>query len=215
MALIQRDHWSYGDAWDYQLKRAELRQAGACLDSLILTEHAPVYTLGRSAKESELLTPNPQTAAIPRVVSDRGGRITYHGPGQTMGYVIWDLRPQTRAVRAHVVRLEETILQVLRELNVAARRDDHGPGIWVGAAKIAAIGVRVSHGVTLHGFSLNRDPDLSHYAGIIPCGAVGGQVTSLAQLGIEITRPALEQRLIHAFEVQFTAQCKPIEELLP
>ncbi|NGZ07480.1 MAG: lipoyl(octanoyl) transferase LipB [Magnetococcales bacterium] len=163
-----------------------------------LLEHGSVYTVGRSGQHAEILD-----RAIPVVPTDRGGRVTWHGPGQTVGYVLIDLRPDHHAVRAHVYRLEEMVIQTLAGLGVEAERESHHPGVWVNGEKIAALGVRIRHGVAYHGFAVNRDPDLKAFAAIVPCGLSGRGVTSLARLGVTVSRTELEERLVLAFQKQF------------
>ncbi|ABK43053.1 lipoate-protein ligase B [Magnetococcus marinus MC-1] len=202
VVVVHRDVWAYQQAWEQQLAWVQAIHEGQRQDTLILLEHMPVYTLGKRATRADVLRQD-----IPAVYTDRGGQVTYHGPGQLVVYVLWNLRGQLHGVRAHVARLEEMVMEVLAHYGVVGQRDGAGPGIWVGDAKIASIGVRVTQGVTLHGLSLNRDPDLSHFQGIIPCGQVGRPVTSLAALGVAVSRQALEQRMVEAFERQFNARC--------
>lgn len=149
-----------------------------------LLEHPPLYTAGTSAKEADLLSPR-----FPVFQSGRGGQYTYHGPGQRIAYVMLDLRQRGQDVRRYVWTLEEWLIRALARLDVVAVRREGRVGLWVprpdGSAddKIAAIGVRLRRWVTLHGISLNVAPDLSHYAGIVPCGIREHGVTSLAALG--------------------------------
>ncbi len=161
---------------------------------LMLVEHPPVYTMGRSGRSAEVLRHD-----IPLIETDRGGRVTYHGPGQMVAYAVCDIRENPKAVRAHVDRLEKSLLQTLQGLGVAGVVERDNPGVWVDDAKIAALGVRVSRGVAYHGVSLNRTPDLSHFAGIVPCGIAGRGVTSLQALGVDILRHELEERFKAAF----------------
>lgn len=177
----------YRDAWDLQRELADARLAGGP-DTLLLLEHPPVYTAGRRTEERE----RPRTAAegaIPVVDTDRGGKITWHGPGQLVGYPIVKLAEPLDVVN-FVRRLEEALITVCAGLGVPAGRVDGRSGVWLesGAGrperKVAAIGVRVARGVTLHGFALNCDCDLSAFGGIIPCGIDDAGVTSLtAELG--------------------------------
>ncbi|MBX9795707.1 lipoyl(octanoyl) transferase LipB [Sphingomonas sp.] len=176
-----------------EARAAAIAQAGA--DELIwLLEHPSIYTAGTSADPAELLD-----ARFPVHPSGRGGRYTYHGPGQRIGYVMLNLALRGRDVRCYVHRLEKWLIDALAELGVAAYRVDGRVGIWTrqgGAeAKIGAIGVRVRRWVTLHGFSLNVAPDLSHFGGIVPCGLPDYPVTSLEQLGIETDFSVIDQAL--------------------
>ncbi|MEO5345973.1 MAG: lipoyl(octanoyl) transferase LipB [Magnetococcus sp. YQC-9] len=192
---------AYPEAWARQLERVEAIVAQEAINLFWLLEHQPVYTLGRSARPDEILD-----ASIPRIATDRGGRVTYHGPGQLVGYVIRDLRPAIHAVRSHVFKLEETVIRTLAGLGIEAEREAHNPGVWVAGEKIAALGVRIRHGVAYHGFAINRAPDLGAFAGIVPCGLMGRGVTSLEKLGSPVTRAELEHRVVTAFEEVFAVQ---------
>jgi len=171
------------------LAAMEARVAGIAKDEarewIWLVEHPPLYTAGTSANEAELLAPR----RFPVFPAGRGGRYTYHGPGQRVGYVMLDLARRGRDVRRFVHALEGWVIAALAELGVLARRAPGRIGIWVdtaaGEAKIGAIGVRVRRWVTFHGFAVNIDPDLAHFDGIVPCGLPDFPVTSLAALGIE------------------------------
>ncbi len=163
--------------------RAAAIYAGEGVERIWLIEHPPLYTAGTSADPAELLDPR-----FPVFDAGRGGRYTYHGPGQRVGYVQLNLAQRGRDVRAYVSALEGWVIDALAELGVAARRADGRIGIWTDdaqgrEAKIGAIGVRVKRWVTMHGFSLNVAPDLAHFAGIVPCGIAEFPVTSLAALG--------------------------------
>jgi len=166
--------------------RAAAIHAGTAGERIWLLEHPPLYTAGTSADPAELLDPR-----FPVYDAGRGGRYTYHGPGQRVGYVQLDLAQRGRDVRAYVHALEGWVIDALARLGVAARRAEGRIGIWTDdrdgrEAKIGAIGVRVRRWVTLHGFSLNVAPDMTHFGGIVPCGIAEFPVTSLSELG----RPA-------------------------
>ena len=174
-------------AYDMALADMEARAAaiyaGGAGERIWLLEHPPLYTAGTSADPAELLDPR-----FPVYVAGRGGRYTYHGPGQRVGYVQLDLTRRGRDVRAYVSALEGWVIDALALLGVEARRAEGRIGIWTDApdgreAKIGAIGVRVKRWVTMHGFSLNVAPDLAHFGGIVPCGIAEFPVTSLAALG--------------------------------
>ncbi len=167
---------------DMEDRAAAVRLRNAA-ERIWLIEHPPLYTAGTSADPAELLDPR-----FPVFEAGRGGRYTYHGPGQRVGYVQLDLARRGRDVRAYVAALEGWVIDALALLGVAARRADGRIGIWTDdangrEAKIGAIGVRVRRWVTLHGFSLNVAPDLAHFGGIVPCGIAEYPVTSLAALG--------------------------------
>ena len=160
-----------------------------------LLEHPPLFTAGTSADPAELF--NPQN--FPVFAAGRGGRYTYHGPGQRVVYVIVDLERRGRDIRQFVHSLEDWVIGALADLGVVARRVPERIGIWVDdggqEAKVGAIGVRVRRWVTMHGFAVNHDPDLSHFTGIVPCGIAEFPVTSLARLGIGDSKARFDDAL--------------------
>lgn len=157
------------------------REGGAV--SLLLLEHPPTYTLGARGDTGNLLADERRLQQIGAVVrrTDRGGDVTYHGPGQLVGYPILDLHQWHEGPRWYVRSLEQVLIETLAEFGIGGRREQGRPGVWAGDSKIAAIGVRISHGVTSHGFALNVDPDLAYFSHIIPCGLPGVTVTSMAR----------------------------------
>lgn len=173
----------YPEALAFMEERAAAIRAGTAPECIWLLEHPPLFTAGTSADPAELF--NPQ--GFPVFEAGRGGRYTYHGPGQRVGYLLLDLDRRGRDIRAFVRALEEWMIRSLGDLGVAAHRAEGRIGIWVGEggseAKIGALGVRVRRWVTLHGFSINVAPDLAHFTGIVPCGIAEFGVTSLQQLG--------------------------------
>ena len=153
---------------------------------LLLLQHPHVYTLGRRGAETDILA-SPDTIhelGVEVYHTDRGGEVTYHGPGQLVGYPILDLRAAGMGPLAYVRTLERVIISTLAELGIHATSEDRPTGVWVNDAKIAAIGVRVSRGVTMHGFALNVNSDLSYFNHIVPCGMPGASVTSIAEQGV-------------------------------
>ena len=166
-----------------------------------LLEHPPLYTAGTSAKDDDLVAPD----RFPVHRTGRGGQYTYHGPGQRVAYVMLDLRQRGHDVRAFVAGLENWIIATLGAFNVAGERREDRVGVWVrrpekgpgSEDKIAAIGIRVRQGVSFHGISLNIDPDLSHFSGIVPCGVREHGVTSLVDLGLPVTMEDAD-RALHA-----------------
>ena len=187
----------------YQLGWADMQQfTGQRLadseDELWLLEHPPVFTLGRNGKTEHLL----DTDAIPVVKTDRGGQVTYHGPGQLIGYTLLDLRRLGIGVRQMVTVLENAIIAVLADFNIKAVARADAPGVYVDHAKIAALGLRVKNGACYHGVSFNIDMDLSPFARINPCGFAGMAVTDCRQLGIEISMAEAKT----AFSEALTAQ---------
>jgi lipoyl(octanoyl) transferase len=167
-------------------------------EAVWLLEHPPLYTAGTSAAPEELIEPS----RFPVFRAGRGGRFTYHGPGQRVAYVMLDLSVRGRDVRAFVHALEDWLIAALARLGVEGERREGQIGVFVGEAKIASIGIRVRHWVSFHGVSLNVDPDLTHFAGIVPCG-LASPVTSLAALGIDADMPRVDAALRSAFEETF------------
>jgi lipoyl(octanoyl) transferase len=183
--------------------RAEAIAKGEARERVWLVEHPPIYTAGTSAKQADLLD-----ARFPVFETGRGGQFTYHGPGQRVGYVMLNLKQRKPDVRKYVHDLEEWLIRTLARFNVNGERREGRVGIWVvreGARedKIAAIGVRVRRWVTFHGVSLNVEPDLSHFTGIVPCGLSEFGVTSLVDLGIPATMEDVDVAMKIAFEEVF------------
>ena len=171
---------SYKAVWDLQKEMQQQRIKGEIEDTLILVEHYPVYTLGKNANEDHLLQNRDESVDVFKI--ERGGDITFHGPGQLVGYPILDLSNYKKSVSWYMRALEQVLIDTLIEFKIIAQRNNGLTGVWVGEEKIAALGVRISHWVTMHGFSLNVNPDLSFYDGIIPCGIFDHGVTSMEQL---------------------------------
>ncbi|SUZ95191.1 uncharacterized protein METZ01_LOCUS48045 [marine metagenome] len=171
---------SYKAVWDLQIKMQQQRIRGEIEDTLILVEHDPVYTLGKNADKDHLLQSRDESVDVFNI--ERGGDITFHGPGQLVGYPILDLSNYKKSVSWYMRTLEQVLIDTLIEFKIIAQRNDGLTGVWVGDEKIAALGVRISRWVTMHGFALNVNPDLSFYDGIIPCGIFDHGVTSMEQL---------------------------------
>jgi lipoyl(octanoyl) transferase len=176
-------------------ERAAAIHAGEAAERIWFLEHPPLYTAGTSADPAEMLDPR-----FPVYNAGRGGRYTYHGPGQRIGYIQLDLTKRGRDVRCYVSAVEGWVIAALAELGVPARRAEGRIGIWTDdlnsrEAKIGAIGVRVRRWVTLHGFSLNVNPDLTHFGGIVPCGIAEFPVTSLAALGVNVGFAEVDEAL--------------------
>ena len=177
--------------------------AGEIGDTILFVEHPPVYTLGRSSETGHLLWSRETLKArgIELAEADRGGDITFHGPGQIVAYPIVDLVARGLGVRDYIFRLEQAVIETLAAFGQTAGRDPRNRGVWVGNAKICAIGIRVSRHVTMHGLALNVNTDLSYFAGIVPCGLPDAGVTSLAEeLGVrkdlESVRDVLAENLV-------------------
>ena len=164
-----------------------------------LVEHPPIYTSGTSAKPADLV----DATRFPVYETGRGGQYTYHGPGQRVAYVMLDLKKRGNDVRAFVAGLEDVIIATLADLDIIGERREDRVGVWVQRGqredKIAALGIRVRKGITFHGLSLNVNPDLSHFEGIVPCGVTQHGVTSLADLGVNTTMVKLDDALKASF----------------
>ncbi|WP_242125427.1 lipoyl(octanoyl) transferase LipB [Sphingobium sp. Sx8-8] len=183
---------------DMEARAAAIFEGGAT-ERVWLLEHPPLYTAGTSANPDELLDPR-----FPVHDAGRGGRYTYHGPGQRIGYLNIDLRERGKDVRNFVHHLEGWMIEALGDLGIAARRAEGRIGIWTDdpegrEAKIGALGIRVRRWVTLHGFSINVNPDLSHFGGIVPCGLAEYPVTSIAALGVKASMADLDTALKNHF----------------
>jgi lipoyl(octanoyl) transferase len=189
----------YQESLAFMNERAAAIRGGQAAELVWLLQHPPLFTAGTSADPAELMNP----LDFPVYEAGRGGRYTYHGPGQRVGYLMLDLDKRGRDVRNLVHSLEGWIIAALAELGVSAHRAPGRIGIWVGEgaeeAKIAALGIRVKRWVTLHGFAINVDPDLSHFGGIVPCGISDFGVTSLAAQGKETAMSRVDAALKRSF----------------
>ena len=194
----------YSEAVAMQKELAEQRKQGLIPDQLLIVEHPHVITLGRNGRHENLLASEEilHRAGIAFHPTDRGGDITYHGPGQIVGYPIFDLREWKRDVVAYVRAIEQVIIDVLAEFEIEAARLAGCTGVWVNGKKIAAIGVHISRWVTSHGFALNHTTDLSYFQYIVPCG-LAKPVTSMRELGCEPGREEVTAALVRHFEAQF------------
>jgi lipoyl(octanoyl) transferase len=190
----------YGQAFELQQRLVEQRKQGLIADQLLLLEHPHTITLGRNGRLENLLASEPalRSAGISFHPSDRGGDITYHGPGQVVGYPILDLREWKRDVGAYVRAIEQVMIDTLADFGIAAGRVAGCSGAWVDGKKIGAIGVHISRWVTSHGFALNVNTDLSYFGYIVPCG-LSKPVTSMAQQGVDAALPDVNARLATRF----------------
>jgi lipoyl(octanoyl) transferase len=193
----------YAEALALQRRLVEERRAGLISDVLLLVEHPPVLTLGvrgDGGRSHVLASPEALSAkGIEIFETGRGGGVTYHGPGQLVGYPIIDLRPDRCDVHRYVRDLEEVLIRVARDFDIEAARVPGLTGIWVGQEKLAAIGVRISRWITSHGFAFNVETNLDHFNLIVPCGIADRGVTSLHKLGIAAQLADVESRLIQRF----------------
>ncbi len=202
----------YRDALEEMTVRNLAISDGGAPELIWLLEHPSVYTAGTSAAAAELLDPKFEV-----VVAGRGGRYTYHGPGQAIGYVLLDLKRRARDAGGYVHALEGWVIAALGEFGVGSFRREGRIGIWTQdidgcEAKIGAIGVRIRRWVTMHGFAVNLSPDLAHFDGIVPCGISEYGVTSLARLGVNVSREAWEDALLRHRQAFLAALDVPCPE---
>lgn len=206
--LVSDDPVAYDDAVAAMTARADAIASAQASELVWLLEHPPLYTAGTSAKPEQLID-----ARFPVFATGRGGQFTYHGPGQRVAYVMLDLKRRTPDIRRFVASLEEWLIRTLDRLNIRGERREDRVGVWVRRPdkghdhedKIAAIGIRVRRFVTLHGISLNVDPELAHFSGIVPCGVAEPRygVTSLVDLGLPVTIPEVDALLRQEFAPLF------------
>jgi len=212
--LLQFERLDYESAWNLQRRLVEGRLAGLCPDTLLLLEHDPVFTVGRTGRAVHWGGDEDASdiTGIPLHRVERGGSVTYHGPGQLVGYPILRIHSFCDGPKTYVRMLEEVIIRTLARGNIAARRLDKLPGVWVGGeqpAKIAAVGARIERGVTMHGFALNVTVDLRPFSRIVPCGLAGCRVTSMAEQARGPIDPAgvrrcLEEQFAEVFGLDWT-----------
>jgi lipoyl(octanoyl) transferase len=209
----------YADALAAMEARATAVANGSAPELAWLLEHPPLYTAGTSARDQ-----GASDARFPVHRVGRGGQLTYHGPGQRVVYVVLDLRRRAPDVRRYVASLEELVIRTLASFNVRGERRTERIGVWVRRPdkgvghedKIAAIGIRIARWVTLHGLALNVEPDLSHFAGIVPCGVSDTRfgITSLVDLGIPVTMPEVDLVLRREFDALFGATAAPADQIV-
>lgn len=210
----------YALAWDLQRRLVEERAIGLRPDQLLLLEHEPVFTVGRRGKAEHWAGLEEEGHQVHHV--ERGGSVTYHGPGQLVGYPIVRLNDHCPGPKTYVRLLEEVVIRTLADWGIAGRRVEKLPGVWVGDSapeKIAAMGVRINRGVTMHGFALNVDLDLTPFSRITPCGIADCPVTSMAALlgrpvDIRLVRRQVAGHFGQLFDLDWTEQ-EPAEALLP
>jgi lipoyl(octanoyl) transferase len=214
--LKSYDAIAYEMALSFMEKRVGEIRGGTGSEAVWLLEHPPLYTAGTSADPADLL----DAERFPVYDAGRGGQYTYHGPGQRVAYTMIDLKNRGNDVRRYVHDLEQWIIGTLVRLGVTGERRQGRIGIWVvredgREEKIAALGVRVRRWVTFHGIAINVAPDLSHFGGIVPCGIEEHGVTSLANLGVEVTMAEVDVHLRAAFEEVFDIKPDPEKEFMP
>ena len=199
----------YLEAWELQRSLLVQRAEGRIPDTLLLLEHAPVYTAGRRSQPGDVLlyAGGLQKLRVSLVETDRGGQVTYHGPGQLVGYPILSLAERGMGPREYVCALQRVLVATLAGFGISAGTDEQYTGVWAAGAKVAAIGVKVSRGVTMHGFALNVDPDLGLFRHIVPCGIPDLEVTSMARLlGRAVAEDDVRRSLMRHFARSFDVQ---------
>ena len=204
--LYQLPPTPYEEAWQLQQTIHSERVDDKTNDTLLLLEHLPTYTVGRRVKDAlRLINEDARIKhSIPIYQTERGGLITYHGPGQLVGYPILKLKTYCRGPKTYMHLLEEVLIRLLHDFGLQAHRRDHCIGVWIADRKSAALGVHVSRGVTMHGFALNVMNDLQAYDWIIPCGIEGCKVTTMAkELGRDVRLPSVSDRLCAIFAETF------------
>ena len=204
LEILDLGQEAYRTTWDRQKDIHARRRQKVVPDTLILVEHEPVYTIGRNADRSNLLTDYPNDVKIYDV--ERGGDITYHGPGQLVGYPIMDLHKYKLSVSWFMKSLEEVLIRTLVEFGIVAGRRPKFTGVWVEEEKIAALGVRLSRWVSMHGFALNVATDLEYFNGIVPCGISQFSVTTMSRvlkrdIRVADVKPVLVNNFLTVFEI--------------
>ncbi|MBN1383128.1 MAG: lipoyl(octanoyl) transferase LipB [Deltaproteobacteria bacterium] len=203
-----------------QEKLLASRKSGAISDVLLLLEHPSVFTMGRAGKDENIVTPTDALAeeGIPVFYTSRGGDVTYHGPGQIVGYPILDLRENGLTVHQYIWNLEEVVIRTLADYGIDGRRVEKLRGVWVGNEKICSLGVRISSATTMHGFALNVNTNLKFFSYIVPCGITGVSMTSISKLlgheaEIEETQKILLRYFSQVFKVTLQDRERPDEWL--
>ena len=200
---------TYDEVWTLQKEIQAQRIAGSSEDTLLLVEHEPVYTLGKNADKNHLLQHYPDNVQIFQI--ERGGDITFHGPGQLVGYPILDLHNYKKSVSWYMRSLEQVIINTLQKYGIKGEQKEDLTGVWIKDKKIAAFGVRISRWVTMHGFALNVNTDMQYYEGIIPCGILKYGVTSMEKLlNHEVNMKDVKNTLISSFKNVFMNNIHPM-----
>ena len=203
----------YGETWKLQQRLFDLRLDGLIGDVLLLNEHEHVYTIGKAGDDNHLLASEEELrrGGVEVFHIDRGGDITYHGPGQLVGYPIIDLNTYGADIHRYLRNLEEVLISALRDFGIEGQREEGMTGVWVKGEKIAALGVKVSRWITMHGFALNVNTDLTKFGRIIPCGIFHKGVTSMERLlGGPVSIGDVERSVAEAFEEVFSCRAIPM-----
>ena len=212
--ILNLDTVPYDEAFALQKRLVTMRSQDAICDTLILLEHPPVLTVTRKATRKNILaSPDElEDQGISLCETNRGGDITYHGPGQIVGYPIMNLKDHGKDLHKYIRNIEEIIISLLMDYGISAHRDKANPGVWIEDEKIAAIGIAVkSSWTTMHGFSFNVNPDLNHYSLIVPCGITNKGITSLSKLlGTNIKMEEVREKLMHHYAEVFKLRTRKI-----
>ena len=206
LAIIDLGLQPYRPVWELQQELQKKRIAQQIPDTLIFVEHNPVYTIGKNGSDLHVIASSDflQLHDIEVVQVDRGGDVTYHGPGQLVGYPIFDLHQHKQSISWYMRSLEEVFIEVLNQYNLHGERSEGYTGVWIKDEKITALGVRISRWVTMHGFAFNVNTNLSHFGGIIPCGIFQYGVTSLQKaINQSVDMEEVKQFVIEAFQKVF------------
>lgn len=206
LSIIDLGLQPYRPVWELQQDLQRKRIEQQIPDTLIFVEHNPVYTIGKNGTDLHVIASNDflKIHGIEVVQVDRGGDVTYHGPGQLVGYPIFDLHQHKQSISWYMRNLEEVFIQVLKKYKLQGERSEGYTGVWINDEKITALGVRISHWVTMHGFAFNVNTNLSHFGGIIPCGIFQYGVTSLQKvINHPVNMEEVKQFVIHAFQKVF------------
>lgn len=201
----------YREAYELQKELLQERLEGRIADTLLLLEHPPTITVGKSGKLENILESPPALAGagVSLIFTDRGGDVTYHGPGQIVGYPILDLRERDRDIHQYVRDLEEVLIRTLADYGIKSGRDHSHAGVWVNDMEIAALGLSVRKWITMHGFALNVNTDLDHFSLINPCGFTSKTATSMARLlGGELPMDEVTKRLLDRFAEVFKVKLR-------
>lgn len=209
--LLELERTAYEYAWDFQKEMVQQRRSGQIDDTFIMLEHDHVYTIGRAGSRNNILVAADQLKAegVTVVEVDRGGDVTYHGPGQLVGYPILNLTAYGKDMHLYVRMLEEVIIRTIAVYGINGHRENGLTGVWTEKGKIAAIGVGVKGWVSMHGFSLNIHPDMRYFSMINPCGITNRPVTSMRDFAVSVSRNEVSHELLKQFADVFDVQITP------
>ena len=216
--LCQSEPVEYGDAYNIQKRLWAQKVKGQAVDFLLLLEHPPTFTIGKSGKLENLFVSKEELAkeGFSLFFSDRGGDITYHGPGQMVAYPIIDLKNRGKDIHRYIHDLQEVVIRTLTDLSIEAQRDEENVGVWIGNDKIGAIGVSVRRWIAMHGLALNVNPNLEHFSLIRPCGILDRGVTSISKvLSCDVPMEVIVRGLVNHFsdvfdaDIEWGSACSP------